>query len=146
MTLYHRTSGWFLSAASAILGATGLAKLLSGFGNARVLALADPIIGLQFRYLLLGVGLAEVFIALGCFYKWRNQLGLQLIAWFSTNLLIYRMALWWIGWHRPCPCLGNLTDALHVSPALADNVMKLALAYLMIGSYALLICRRKTAA
>jgi hypothetical protein len=52
--------------------------------------------------------------------------------------LVYRLGLWWMDWHRPCNCLGNLTDALHISPQAADNVMKVLLAYLLIGSYALL--------
>jgi hypothetical protein len=43
-----------------------------------------------------------------------------------------------MGWHRACNCLGNFTDAIHVSPQIADNVMKGVLAYLLIGSYATL--------
>jgi hypothetical protein len=35
-----------------------------------------------------------------------------------------------------CPCLGNLTDALHITPQTADTAMKIILTYLLIGSYA----------
>jgi len=56
--------------------------------------------------------------------------------------VVYRLGLWWMHWHRPCSCLGNLTDALHISPQVADNVMKVLLAYLLIGSYGLLIWKR----
>jgi hypothetical protein len=48
-----------------------------------------------------------------------------------------------MNWHRPCNCLGNLTDALHISPQTADNIMKLLLAYLLIGSYGLMFWRWK---
>jgi hypothetical protein len=41
----------------------------------------------------------------------------------------------WVGWHKPCSCLGNLTDALHIPPQTADTAMKIILAYLLIGSY-----------
>ena len=44
-----------------------------------------------------------------------------------------------MGWHKPCGCLGNLTDALGISPETADTVAKVLLAYLLIGSYALLV-------
>jgi hypothetical protein len=46
--------------------------------------------------------------------------------------------MWWMHWKRPCGCLGNLTDALHISPVLADDIMKVVLAYLFISSYGLL--------
>ncbi|MBI3849679.1 MAG: hypothetical protein HY298_05230 [Verrucomicrobia bacterium] len=39
---------------------------------------------------------------------------------------------------RADTCLGHLTDALHMSPQTADELMKVILAYLLIGSYALL--------
>jgi hypothetical protein len=46
--------------------------------------------------------------------------------------------LWRMHWNRPCSCLGSFTDAIHVSPQVADNVMKSLLAYLFIGSYGIL--------
>jgi hypothetical protein len=35
--------------------------------------------------------------------------------------------------------LGSLTSALHLSEKAADNIMKVVLAYLLIGSYGLLL-------
>jgi len=52
----------------------------------------------------------------------------------ATNFVVYRVGLWWIGWHRPCGCLGNLTDLLGISPHTADTIMKLVLAYLLAGT------------
>lgn len=63
----------------------------------------------------------------------------MLLAWMTTNFLLYRLGLWWLDWKRPCPCLGNLTDALGISPAMADTIGKGLLAYLLVVSYALLI-------
>src|ERR1022692_729687 len=34
-----------------------------------------------------------------------------------------------------CACLGNLTDALHISPQTAETAMKIILGYLPLGSY-----------
>lgn len=129
---------YFVLSAGAILAITGVAKAWSGLGNSKFLAVVDPILGIKFGQLMLLVGLAEVLIALVCFFRNRQAFALGLVAWLSTGFVIYRLGLWWMNWHRPCNCLGNLTDALHISPQVADNIMKAVLAYLLIGSYGLL--------
>lgn len=130
---------WFIRSAAVILIITGIAKVWTAFGNVKLLTVADPIVGIQFGHLMLAVGLAEIVIALVCFFGNRQTLALGLVAWMSTNFVVYRLGLWWIDWKKPCNCLGNLTDALHISPQLADNIMKGVLAYLLIGSYGILI-------
>ena len=127
---------WFSVSAGVILAITGIAKVWSGLGNSKLLAVADPIIGVHFGNLMLAVGFAEIVIAFVCFFGKRQTLALGLVAWLSTNFLFYRIGLWWMDWHRPCSCLGNLTDALHLPPQTADTAMKIILAYLLIGSYA----------
>ncbi len=88
---------------------------------------------------MLGIGVAEIVIALICFFSKRQTLALGLVAWISTSFVVYRLGLWWMDWHRPCSCLGNLTDALQISPQVADNIMKVVLVYLLVGSYGLLL-------
>ena len=136
-------STWFILSAGVILALTGAAKLWSALGSARVLGLVDPITGITFRQLFVGVGMAEIIIALVCFRSRRPIPALALVAWLSTVFLIYRLGLWWMGWHGPCSCLGNLTDALHISPQAADNIMKAVLAYLLVSSYTLLCSRSR---
>jgi hypothetical protein len=143
MSAPNRSRHYVLSA-GAILILTGAAKVWSGLGNSKLLAVIDPIVGIKFGQLMLMVGLAEVAIALVCFFSKRKTLALGLVAWLSTNFVVYRLGLWWMHWHRPCGCLGNLTDALHISPQTADNIMKVVLAYLLIGSYGLLIWQWKS--
>ena len=125
----------FILSAGAILALTGAAKLWSGLGTAKVLAVADPIIGIQFGHLMLVVGITEIVVALICFFSKSHKLALGLVAWLATNFLVYRLGLWWVGYHKPCSCLGNLTDALHISPQIADTAMKIILGYLLLGSY-----------
>ncbi len=108
-------------------------------GNSKFLTFVDPIMGIKFGQLMLLVGVAEIAIALVCWFGKRQTLALGLVAWMSTNFVVYRLGLWWMGWKKPCSCLGNLTDALHISPQVADNIMKVVLAYLLIGSYGLLL-------
>jgi len=128
----------FLLSAGSVLATTGIAKIWSGLGNSKFLAVIDPIFGIKFGQLMLVVGAAEIVIALVCFFSKRQTLALASVAWLSTNFVVYRLGLWWMDWHRPCSCLGNLTDALHISPQVADNIMKALLAYLLTGSYGLL--------
>jgi len=132
---------YYLLCAGAILVVTGAAKVWSGLGNSKLLLEVDPITGMKFGQLVLVVGLAEVGVGLVCFFGKRKTLALAFVAWISTNFLVYRLGLWWMDWHRPCSCLGNLTDVLHISPQAADNTMKVVLAYLLIGSYGYLVWR-----
>src|SRR5262249_54776769 len=94
-------------------------------------------------HLLFSVGIVEVGIALICFLKKRQLLSATLVAWLAAGLLVYRLGLFWMGWQLPCSCLGNLTDAIHIPPQVADYIMKGVLAYLIIGSYGILFHRWK---
>ncbi len=138
---HFRCNIMFVKVAGTILAITGIAKVWSGFGNSKFLAVVDPIIGIKFGTLMLLVGVAEIAIALVCFFSKRQTLALGLVAWMSTNFVVYRLGLWWMDWKKPCSCLGNFTDALHISPQTADNIMKVLLAYLLIGSFGLLFWR-----
>ncbi len=133
------TRHWFVPSAGGVLALTGIAKVWSTFGSVRLLVVADPIAGIPFRWLLLAVGVVELVIAGLCFFSRNQRLATLLVAWLATNFLVYRLGLWWMGWHRPCGCMGSLTSALHLSEKAADNIMKVVLAYLLIGSYGLLL-------
>ena len=127
---------WFISTAAAILLVAGISKIVSGLGHASILERIDPLFHLQFRFLMLGVGTLELIVVVFCIIGCDQMRKIIVLTWLTTTLLIYRIGLWWVGWHRPCSCLGNLTDALHVRPQTADTVMKIILGYLLIGSYA----------
>jgi hypothetical protein len=129
---------YFRLSAGAILVFTGIAKVLSALGSAHILQNTDPIFGLQFDNLMLIAGVWELGIAGVCLFSKSQILTAILVAWLATNLLLYRLVLFWIGWQRPCSCLGNLTDALHIPPQTVDGAMKIVLGYLLIGSYATL--------
>jgi hypothetical protein len=130
--------GFFLLAAF-FLFFTGVAKVWSAFGAAKILTTHDMIFGVQFRILFFAVGLIELFVGWACFKFLRGKLFSAIIlAGFATNLLMYRIGLSILHWQRPCHCLGNLTDALHISPKIAEATMKIILGYLLIGSYATL--------
>ena len=128
----------FLYASALILFATGMAKVFAVFeGHTRQLHQPEPLFGVTFATLFVCAAVLEVCVAVVSFIRPVSD-GLLAVAWLSTVFLTYRVGLWWIGWKKPCSCLGNLTDALHISPQLADNIMKGLLAFMFIGSVSLL--------
>lgn len=136
--MFHALRRLFIRSAVVVLLLTGAAKISSAFGGARILQTVDPVLGLHFSYVMIIAGALELLVAFVCVFERMRTLSLSLLAWLATIILAYRLGLWWTGWHRPCSCLGNLTDILHIQPQIADNIMKGVLAYLFIGSYGIL--------
>jgi len=132
---------WVLLASGAALALTGLAKVLSAVVPAPALTVPDPLFGIPFHRLLAVVGVAELLIAYFCLFTEKCQFSLLAVAWLATSFVAYRLGLWFMGWHRPCGCLGSLTALLHIPTGVADNIMKVVLAFLLIGSYTTLVRR-----
>jgi hypothetical protein len=131
---------FFLYSAGFLLFLTGIAKLIGSIiGKAQVLGYADPIFGISFRNLFLLVGGAELIVSAFCFVSKEISLPIGVVACLATNFMFYRIGMRVVGYQKPCPCVGNLTDALHIDANIAGTVMKWILAYLLVGSYALLI-------
>ena len=98
---------WFIPSAATTLVVTGAAKAWTGFGRTKILAVADPITGMQFGHLMLVVGILELAIGSICLFGKSQKLKLGLIAWLAMNFVVYRLGLRWMGWRKPCSCLGN---------------------------------------
>jgi hypothetical protein len=123
-----------------ILGFAGMAKIWTALnGGSEVLTIADPVLGIKYKKLMLAVGFVEIIVALICILAKNQTIVPKLIAWIASCFAAYRIGLWWINWTFPCHCLGNLTDALHIPEETADRIMKLILAYLLVGSYSLIV-------
>jgi hypothetical protein len=129
---------WFTLSVGAILTVTGSAKAWASVGNAKLLTLPDPVIGVEIGHLMLAIGVVEIAFGQFCFFSKRWGLIVVMIACLSTGFSVYRLGLFWMNIERPCPCLGNLSDALHIHAQTADNIMKVILTYLVIGSYGIL--------
>jgi methylamine utilization protein MauE len=123
----------FVLSAGVILLTAGTAKLVSVFGSAQVLEVEDPIFGISYRYLMIFAGVLELAIGSSCLFNKARRMNLGLVAWLATGFLAYRVGLWFIGWRGPCACLGNLADALRISPDTVDVAMKILLGYLLLG-------------
>jgi hypothetical protein len=127
-----------ISVAGAFLAVTGVAKLISASGSANILVVDDPIFKIPFRQVFYIIGLLEIAIAIVCLSGTPIRLQACLVAWLGTCFLLYRVGLIFVDYHRPCSCMGNLTDALNISPRLADEIAKVVLVYLLFSGYATL--------
>ena len=125
----------FVYSAGIILLLTGIAKLISACGTARVLRLPVPFFDISFRWFFILAGLLEVAIALICVTKVKRSVQVGLVAWLSGNFLAYRIGLMIIGFEKPCPCLGSLVAALHISAEAAELAMRIIVLYLLVGSW-----------
>lgn len=133
-----KTVRLFLCSAAGLLLATAAAKIASSLGHSRILLERDPVTAFLFRDLFRLVSVVEIVIAAVCLFSRRIWFSAGLLAWLATGFLIYRLVLLSAGYRRPCPCLGNLTDMLHISPQTADTAMKIILGYMLLGAYATL--------
>lgn len=127
----------FRLSAGVILLITSVAKIASAFGHARILGINDPILGISFRSLMLLSGGIELVISLMCLIAPNCRINLAAVAWIAAVFLSYHFGLWYIHWARPCPCLGNLTDLLRISPGLASLILTWIAIYLFVGA---LVC------
>ena len=125
----------FIFSAGVLLLITSSAKLVSAVGAMQVLDVDEPIFRISFRHIFWVAGLIELFIAWACFLDVNLWYQAGMVASLATNFVFYRLGLVWIGWHKPCSCMGNLINFLHIPPQTADTAMKIILAYLFIGSY-----------
>ena len=132
----------FIVSAAAVLVLTGVAKLISATGRSPMLEILDPIFLVPFRQLLIAAGVLEVAVAAACAFRRSHALSPLLVAWLATLFFSYRLGLSFMGWKKPCSCLGSLTDALHLNPTISDRIAKVILSYLIVGSYCLVIWLR----
>ncbi len=130
-------------AAGMILAITGLAKLLTVTGDTTLLRVPDPIFGVEFRYLMAAVGLAELVIAGFCFFTRWDALSTVMVAWVASGFMLYRVGIRSADWQRPCGCLGDLTDVLRISSQTAEWISIGLLGFLLVGSYGVLVQRLK---
>jgi hypothetical protein len=128
----------FVFLSGCILLFTGSAKIFSTFGTQGILSFTDPIFKMHFRYVMIAAGVIELIVSGICLFSKKMNISLGLIAWLATIFLVYRLGLLYVGWSRPCHCMGNFFDAIHVAPKTADLVTKCMLVYLLVGSWAFL--------
>jgi hypothetical protein len=126
--------GVFLYSSQCILLVTAGAKLYSVTGTDRIFQLSDPVLGVQYRTLMIAVALAELIVVLGIACLRNRQIAVVLPGWIGGNFLLYRMMFHASGGGRTCPCLGTLTTKLPVPPELITSILFGMAVFLFLGS------------
>ncbi|HEY5298230.1 MAG TPA: hypothetical protein VIK59_09910 [Verrucomicrobiae bacterium] len=121
----------FIYSAGALLLAAASAVFMTNWANAGFGTAHDPIFGITIRNVFWIVGGIELAVALVCLFGRPTSLQLTLVLWLSINLVVYRLGL--AGSFRGS--IGNLSDVLGISPAMADGLLKIVVLYLLTGSF-----------
>jgi len=133
----------FFLSAGVLLLLTAAAKLLSASGTMGILDYPDPVFLISYRHELPLVAFIELAVAFGCFFGQKIALRAITVASLSSAFMVYRVAAFMIGPDRVCPCLGTLTQTLHIDPKTANTAMLIILGYLFCGSYGILFWLRR---
>lgn len=123
------------------------AKLWTTATGLRLLDVADPVLAVENRYVLLGVAGVELLCAATLLFSRHAWLKALVLLWLGTNFVLYRVALWLAGAGTPCPCLGRLGARLGLSSSQTEWLTKAAVVYLLlVGGYVFVRQRARSGA
>lgn len=126
----------FLLSIAVILSLTASAKLLSAFGDTKILDLPDPLWGLSNRRLLFAAAVVE-FASVLCFFgRVRVEWKYLLSAWLGANFILYRLAIMILTPGKLCPCLGSASERLHLSEATTNYLLSAFSLYMFFAGLA----------
>ena len=125
----------FVYSAGGILLAAALIRFVIAAGDAPVLIMPEPILGIPIRYAVLGVGVIEAIVALYCLFGRQIALQVSWLTWLSTVYMVFRVSLLFVRVHPQATCIGSLTDPLHLARGTLGLIMAWTLLYLLLGSY-----------
>jgi len=126
----------FIYTTGGILLAAALERFLIAVGNAQVLALPDPMLGISLRYAVLAVGAFELVVALICLFGKRVGLQIGWLAWLGTNCVVFWIGLVWQHCSPQGACIGSLTDPLRIYHGTTGYILQFLPFGLALGSYA----------
>jgi len=94
--------------------ALALERFMVALSPARFLGLPDPVLGIPLRLVALAVGGLESLVAWVCLFGQRPGVKTALIAWLTSNFLIYQIGVISCGCQQRWTGPGALTDPLHL--------------------------------
>jgi hypothetical protein len=134
-----RIEKWFQISVVLVLTITAASKVLSATGSAKILNYQNELFLIPNRYVMVLAACVEV-IVIACILIIRNSpVKLYLSGVLSLVFLLYRFTMHSIGSLTPCPCLGTLTDSLHIKPETASMTLIGFAVYMLAGSVLLLV-------
>ena len=131
MLKYQR---YYIKSLLWLFAITGLLKVISALGRAKLLYEVDPIFSFfTNRQLLLLVAVVE-FVTVASIALTASYRSKYLIAgWLGSVFVLYRFSLWIYGYAKPCKCLGALSDWTGIRAKDVDHVAFVLLLYIMLS-------------
>ena len=127
-------SSAYFGLVAAFLLIAALAKLYSASGDARILSARDPLLPASNREVFVAAGLVELAVAVYLTRCRDIKLKHLTVLWLSCNFIVYRLAISFIGYNKPCPCLGTVSERLPLSPHVIDRLLWAMVAIMFMGS------------
>jgi hypothetical protein len=125
--------GVFCRTAYLLLGITATTKLVTVVMSTPILAETNLILGVSYRTTLALAAAAEIFTIVVMLIAKTDGIRAVAILSLSAAFWVYRIAASKV--HQShCPCLGNLSDWLHLSSNVTDAISLNILLYLSVGS------------
>ena len=130
---------FFITSVIVILLLSAVAKLVSATGKAKILTRRDPLVGLTYGRVLLFAAALDSITVVALLATRAKSLQLVMIACLSLVFGAYRAGSALTGAPPLCPCLGTVSQALHIPAPIVDRATFVVFLYLLIGSFALLL-------
>ena len=115
----------FIFSAGVILLAAALNRFLIAAGDAQVLPLPDPMLGIPLRDAVIAVGAFELVVALICLFGRRVGFQIGWLAWLGTNYVVFWTGLLAMHCHPQATCIGSLTDPLWLHHGTAGYIFRI---------------------
>ena len=129
----------FILSAGGILLVAALIRLLIATGNAQVLSLSEPTLGIPLRDALLIIGGFELAVATICLFSTQVKLQTTCLVCLMTDFAVYWVGLFLTNGHSQAASIGSLTDPLQLSRGMPGIITGCIPIYLLLGSYTAMI-------
>jgi hypothetical protein len=128
----------FIHCIALILFIIAVAKLFSIFSVAQIWELPDPILSISNKWLF--ISSAGLDLGLSAFLLMSNRQTAKLIvlAWFATDVIIYRFGIRHVGGIYLLSCIGNITNKDLILPRALNVILWIFLCYILVVSYGVL--------
>jgi hypothetical protein len=124
----------YLTSISLLLGVAGISKTYMARGEAGILDAMETLFPITTRYMLLTVGSIELLCAVVILCARQSTLSLVVVLWLGGNFAAYRIAGFFLGNHKPCPCLGKLGEGLPFNRNTLNTLLEAFVVYMILGS------------
>lgn len=115
-----------------LLLATATAKFFTLHDDPKYLYEEDPVLLVSWRTVMFLAASVESGIALICFLASRSRIAPVSITWFAAMAIIYRVGLQWLGYQKPCRCMGSFAEVVGIQESVLERVLVGGLVFLIL--------------